>query len=140
MGHFARNCPRKRRQANINLLDFNDNDEIMTKPIAPVRDKVCNQPGVLNAPVSIGTSPNEFCSFVLPPLVPCMISIGAASCSLAQASSLQYRCPLSCSLFCIGEALSFLFASLALYVVVVDSWGYVSQLKILGDLMPNSVV
>ena len=65
-------------------------------------DSYCNWPGVLNAPVSMGTGPNEFCSFVLPPLVPCTISIGAASCSLAQASSLRYRCPLSCSLFCIG--------------------------------------
>src|SRR5258708_30232843 len=40
MEHFARNCPRKQRQANINLLNFNDNDEITTEPIAPVRDKV----------------------------------------------------------------------------------------------------
>ncbi len=42
MGHFARNCPKKQRQANINLLNFNDNDEIATKPIAPVRDKVAS--------------------------------------------------------------------------------------------------
>jgi len=40
MGHFTRNCPRKQRQANINLLNFNDNNEITTEPIAPVRDKV----------------------------------------------------------------------------------------------------
>ena len=40
MEHFTRNCPRKQRQANINLLNFNDNDEITTEPIAPVRDKV----------------------------------------------------------------------------------------------------
>src|SRR5216684_7122131 len=60
----------------------------------------CNWPGVSNAPVSTGTGPNNFCSFVLPPLVPCTISFGAASCSLVQVSSLQYRCPLLCSLFC----------------------------------------
>src|SRR5216684_7720048 len=42
MGHFTRNCLRKRRQANINLLDFNDNNEITTKPITPVRDKVAS--------------------------------------------------------------------------------------------------
>ena len=40
MGHFARNCPRKRRQANINLLDFDDQDELGTEPITPVRNKV----------------------------------------------------------------------------------------------------
>ena len=42
MGHFARNCPKKRRQANINLLDFNDDDKVMTEPIAPVRDRVAS--------------------------------------------------------------------------------------------------
>ncbi len=42
MGHFARNCPRKWRQANINLLDFNDDDKIATEPIAPIRDKVAS--------------------------------------------------------------------------------------------------
>ncbi len=42
MGHFARNCPRKCRQANINLLNFNDNDETTIEPIAPVRDKVAS--------------------------------------------------------------------------------------------------
>ncbi len=68
----------------------------------------CNRPRVSgslydqNTPVSVETSPNSPCSFVLPSLVPCMISIGAASCSLAQTSSLRYHCPLSCSLFCIG--------------------------------------
>jgi len=40
MGHFTRNCPRKHRQANINLLNFNNDDKITTEPIAPVRDKV----------------------------------------------------------------------------------------------------
>ncbi len=42
MGHFARNCPRKQRQANINLLDFNDHNKLVTEPIAPVRDKVAS--------------------------------------------------------------------------------------------------
>ena len=42
MGHFTRNCPKKQRQANINLLNFNDDDKIMTKPIAQVRDKVAS--------------------------------------------------------------------------------------------------
>ena len=64
--------------------------------------RYCNRPGVLDAPVSMGTGPSKFCSFVLPPLVPCTISIGAVSCSLAKALTLWYRCPLSCSLFCIG--------------------------------------
>jgi len=40
MGHFARNCPRRRKQANINLLDFDDNKLATTEPIALVRDKV----------------------------------------------------------------------------------------------------
>ena len=40
MGHFARNCPRKRKQVNINLLDCEEEDSIITQPILPVRDKV----------------------------------------------------------------------------------------------------
>ncbi len=68
----------------------------------------CNQPRVLQSSsdchtlVSVGTGPNSIHSFVLPSMVPCMISIGAASCSLAQASLPCYRCLLSCSLYCIG--------------------------------------
>jgi len=42
MGHFTRNCPRKQRQVNINLLNFNDDDKIATEPIAPIRDKVAS--------------------------------------------------------------------------------------------------
>jgi len=42
MGHFARNCPRKRKQANINLLDWEEDDSITTQPILPVRDKVAS--------------------------------------------------------------------------------------------------
>ncbi len=48
----------------------------------------CNRPGVSDAPVSMGTGLSKFCSFVLPPLVPCTISIGAAACSLVKASTL----------------------------------------------------
>ena len=41
MGHFARNCPQKKKPANINLLDYEDNDTILTEPILPqLRDKV----------------------------------------------------------------------------------------------------
>ncbi len=42
MGHFARNCPRKRKQANINLLDCEDNDSINIPPIPLARDKVAS--------------------------------------------------------------------------------------------------
>ncbi len=42
MGHFTRNCPRKRRQANINLLDFKEDNLIVAQPIIPVRDKVAS--------------------------------------------------------------------------------------------------
>src|SRR5258708_17419164 len=71
-------------------------------------DQMCNRPKVsqllsdCHALVSVGTGPNSVHSFVLPLTVPCMISIGAASCSLAQASLPHYHCPLSCSLYCIG--------------------------------------
>ncbi len=40
MGHFARNCPRKRKQENINLLDCEDEDSIAIPPIPLPRDKV----------------------------------------------------------------------------------------------------
>jgi len=43
MGHFARNCPRKKKPANINLLDYEDDDSIPTEPILPqLRDKVAS--------------------------------------------------------------------------------------------------
>jgi len=42
MGHFTRNCPRKRKQANINLLDCDEGDSITTQPILLVRDKVAS--------------------------------------------------------------------------------------------------
>ncbi len=40
MGHFARNCPHKRKQANINLLKYEEDDPPLQEPLAPVRDKV----------------------------------------------------------------------------------------------------
>ncbi len=42
MGHFARNCPRKRKQENINLLDYEDDDSIAIPPIPLPRDKVAS--------------------------------------------------------------------------------------------------
>ena len=42
MGHFARNCPRRRKQENINLLDYEDDDSIAIPPILLVRDKVAS--------------------------------------------------------------------------------------------------
>ncbi len=42
MGHFTRNCLRKKKQANINLLDYDEGDSIATAPILPVRDKVAS--------------------------------------------------------------------------------------------------
>ena len=47
MGHFARNCPRKQRQETINLLDFDDQDELKSKPIA--RDTVALMKQQLNS-------------------------------------------------------------------------------------------
>ena len=40
MGHFTRNCPRRRKQENINLLNYEDDDSIAIPPILLVRDKV----------------------------------------------------------------------------------------------------
>jgi len=43
MGHFARNCPRRKKQANINLLDYEEESNITTEPILPQpRDKVAS--------------------------------------------------------------------------------------------------
>ena len=42
MGHFARNCPRKRKQANINLLDCEDEGSIDILPIPLARDNVAS--------------------------------------------------------------------------------------------------
>ncbi len=48
MGHFARNCLQKRKQANINLLDCEDNDSINILPIPLARDKVASVKQQLN--------------------------------------------------------------------------------------------
>ena len=40
MGHFTRNCPRKKKQENINLLDYEDDESIAIPPIPLPRDKV----------------------------------------------------------------------------------------------------
>src|SRR5713226_7379578 len=40
MGHFARNCPRKRKQESINLLNCKDDESIAIPPIPLPRDKV----------------------------------------------------------------------------------------------------
>ncbi len=42
MGHFTRNCPRRRKQANINLLDCEDEDSINIPPMPLPRDKVAS--------------------------------------------------------------------------------------------------
>ncbi len=42
MGHFTRNCPRKWRQANINLLNFDDDNKTSIESMIPVRDKVAS--------------------------------------------------------------------------------------------------
>ncbi len=71
-------------------------------------DLVCNRPRASQSSsdchtlVSVGTSPSSIHSFVLPLSLPCTISIGAASCSLIHSSHPSYRCPVSCSLYCIG--------------------------------------
>ncbi len=71
-------------------------------------DSLCHRPRALGSSsdqstlVSVGTGQSSSHSFVLPSIVPCTISIGAASCSLAQTSVPCYHCPLSCSLYCIG--------------------------------------
>jgi len=42
MGHFTRNCPCKWKQANINLLEYEEDDLPLQEPLAPVRDKVAS--------------------------------------------------------------------------------------------------
>ncbi len=43
MGHFARNCPRKKKKESINLIDYNDYDESIDIPPAPLpRDNVAS--------------------------------------------------------------------------------------------------
>jgi len=40
MGHFTRNCPRKRKQENINLIDYNDKESVGIPPMP--RDNVAS--------------------------------------------------------------------------------------------------
>ncbi len=42
MGHYARNCPKKRKQERINLIDYDDNKSVQI-PAAPIpRDNVAS--------------------------------------------------------------------------------------------------
>jgi hypothetical protein len=60
-----------------------------------------NQPEAIQSFVSVKTG--LVCHFVLPSIVPCMISFGAASCALYRwhVSLIPYMCPVSCSVYCI---------------------------------------
>src|SRR5258708_9995835 len=51
------------------------NSNAAAAPMMTMPPTMCNWPGELDAPVSMGTSPNNFCSFVLPLSVPCTLSI-----------------------------------------------------------------
>ncbi len=42
MGHFAQNCQKKKKQENINLLDYEEDDSITIPPIPLPRDKVAS--------------------------------------------------------------------------------------------------
>ena len=42
MGHFAQNCPRRKKQERINLLDYQDEGSIDIPPIPLPRDKVAS--------------------------------------------------------------------------------------------------
>ncbi len=43
MGHFARNCPRKKKKESINLIDYSEGDESTDIPPAPIpRDNVAS--------------------------------------------------------------------------------------------------
>jgi len=61
---------------------------------------LCNRPRAVSPLVSTGTGHYDIC-FVLPSISSCTISFGAAACSLTHFHS-PYRCPISCSLYCIG--------------------------------------
>ncbi len=47
MGHFARNCPRRRRQENINFLKSSDQNEEEDEPVP--RDTVASIKQQLNS-------------------------------------------------------------------------------------------
>ena len=43
MGHFARNCPRRKKKESINLIDYDDVDESIDIPPVPLpRDNVAS--------------------------------------------------------------------------------------------------
>jgi len=43
MGHFARNCPRRKKKESINLIDYSEGDESTDIPPAPMpRDNVAS--------------------------------------------------------------------------------------------------
>ncbi len=42
MGHYARNCPRKKKQEKINLIDYDDNESIQIQPAPMPRDNVAS--------------------------------------------------------------------------------------------------
>jgi len=42
MGHFARNCPRKKKQEKINLIDYDDGESINIPPAPVPRDNVAS--------------------------------------------------------------------------------------------------
>src|SRR5258707_14427240 len=42
MGHFARICPRRKKQEKINLIDYNDSESINIPPAPIPRDNVAS--------------------------------------------------------------------------------------------------
>ncbi len=42
MGHFARNCPRRKKQERINLIDYDDKESINIPPAPIPRDNVAS--------------------------------------------------------------------------------------------------
>ena len=42
MGHYARNCPRKKKQERINLIDYDDDESIQIPPAPVPRDNVAS--------------------------------------------------------------------------------------------------
>ncbi len=82
------------------LVDMGDSALGLERPSPDMLRCKCNQPRASPALVSTGTGHYDVC-FVLPPIVLCTISLGAAACCLTHSFS-SYRCPISCSLYCIG--------------------------------------
>ena len=43
MGHYARNCPKRKKKESINLIDYDECDESIDIPPAPIpRDSVAS--------------------------------------------------------------------------------------------------